>query len=119
MPRRYRAVQRAAQVRPAKTELESLRSEEQTGSFWGKILRRFLRGRSGLDQLSQIVLHVVETERPHALGYDDAITARACLQRRSPRTGRRVSPVTGLRARSSSRPGFWVFRSIEFVGTGR
>jgi hypothetical protein len=40
---RKRAAQRAAQVRRAKTELELLRAEEQTWSFWGAILRRFGR----------------------------------------------------------------------------
>ena len=40
---RKRAAQRATQVRRAKTELELLRAEEQSWSFWGAILRRFGR----------------------------------------------------------------------------
>ena len=41
---RKRAAQRAAHVRRARTELELLRAEEQSWSFWGAILRRFGRG---------------------------------------------------------------------------
>jgi hypothetical protein len=38
-----RSAQRAAQVMRAKNELELLRAEEQSWSFWGAILRRFGR----------------------------------------------------------------------------
>jgi hypothetical protein len=38
------SAQQAAQVMRAKTELELLRAEEQSWSFWGAILRRFGRG---------------------------------------------------------------------------
>ena len=40
---RKRATQRAAHVRRAKAEVEALRAEEQSWSFWGAILRRFGR----------------------------------------------------------------------------
>lgn len=38
---RKRAAQRAAHARRAKAEVEALRAEEQSWSFWGAILRRF------------------------------------------------------------------------------
>ena len=40
---RKRAAIRAAHARRAKAELEALRVEEQTWSFWGSILSRFRR----------------------------------------------------------------------------
>jgi hypothetical protein len=40
---RKRAMRRAIQARRAKAEIETLRAEEQTWSFWGAILRRFGR----------------------------------------------------------------------------
>ena len=40
---RKRAAIRAAHARRAKSELEALRAEEQTWSFWGSILSRFRR----------------------------------------------------------------------------
>jgi hypothetical protein len=41
---RKRAAQRAAQARRAKSEVEALRAEERSWSFWGAILRRFGSG---------------------------------------------------------------------------
>jgi hypothetical protein len=41
---RKRAMRRAIQARLAKAEIETLRAEEQSWSFWGAILRRFGRG---------------------------------------------------------------------------
>jgi hypothetical protein len=40
---RKRAAQRAAYARRAKAELEALRAEERTWSFWGAIFNRFRR----------------------------------------------------------------------------
>jgi hypothetical protein len=41
---RKKAAVRAAHFRLAKAELEALRAEERSWSFWGTILRRFGRG---------------------------------------------------------------------------
>jgi hypothetical protein len=41
---RKKAALRAAHVRRAKAELEALRVEERSWSFWGSILNRFRRG---------------------------------------------------------------------------
>jgi hypothetical protein len=40
---RKRAAQRAAHARRAKAEVDALRAEEESWSFWGAILRRFGR----------------------------------------------------------------------------
>jgi hypothetical protein len=40
---RKRTAQKAAHARRAKAEVEALRAEEQSWSFWGAILRRFGR----------------------------------------------------------------------------
>jgi hypothetical protein len=40
---RKRAAQRASRARRAKAELEALRAEERTWTFWGAILRRLRR----------------------------------------------------------------------------
>ena len=41
---RTRAAIRAARARRARAEVEALRAEEQSWSFWGMILKRFRRG---------------------------------------------------------------------------
>jgi hypothetical protein len=41
---RKRAAQRVAYARRTEAEVEALRAEEQSWSFWGAILRRFGRG---------------------------------------------------------------------------
>lgn len=41
---RRRPARRAAQARRAKAELEALRAEEETWSFWGTIFGMFRRG---------------------------------------------------------------------------
>ena len=41
---RKRAAQRAVHARRVQAEVDALRAEEQSWSFWGAILRRFGRG---------------------------------------------------------------------------